>query len=202
VPQLRHAEHRRQADQDHGDGGVDLRGADQLARIDAVGENAAEQRQGELGHEAAQVDETELCLRSGDLEGEPAQREREHVLADDLRHQGQPVIAKIAYFQREEGIGFFFHERGVPGGMRSLPHGGLRQRSDRPVQRRRFQCVDHAASCWRTAGLRSTIAIESCKTGAALSFWFTSVPCKCHPRESGDPVVFSRRLRGNDERRP
>ena len=64
---------------------------------------------GELGHEAAKMDEAQLRLRPGDLEGEPPQREREHVLADNLRDEGQPVKTKAAHLEREEGIGFFFH---------------------------------------------------------------------------------------------
>ncbi|MNC85206.1 hypothetical protein D3C83_07940 [compost metagenome] len=53
VPQLRHAEHRSHANHDHRECGVGLRGADQLARIDPIGQHASQQRQGELGHEAA-----------------------------------------------------------------------------------------------------------------------------------------------------
>ena len=109
VPQLRHAEHRRHADHDHCDRGIDLRDADELARIDAIGQHAAQQRQGELGHETAKMDKAQLRLRSRDLEGEPSQRERKHMLADNLRDQGQPVKAKVAHPQREEGIGFLFH---------------------------------------------------------------------------------------------
>jgi hypothetical protein len=55
---------------------------DQLARIHAIGQHAAEQRQGELRQETAEMDEPELCLRSRDLEDEPTERECEHVLAD------------------------------------------------------------------------------------------------------------------------
>ena len=68
-----------------------------------------QQREGELRNEAAQVDQAKLRLRPGDLEGEPAQREGEHVLADDLRDEGQPVKAEIAHLEREQGMGFFFH---------------------------------------------------------------------------------------------
>jgi len=32
------------------------------------------------------------------------------MLADDLRDQGQPVKAKVAHSEREEGVGFVFHE--------------------------------------------------------------------------------------------
>ncbi len=109
MPQLRHAEHRRHANEDHCDRGIGLRDADQLARIDAIGQHAAQQRQGELGHETAKMDKAQLRLRSRDLEGEPSQRERKHLLADNLRDQGQPVKAKVAHLQREEGIGFLFH---------------------------------------------------------------------------------------------
>ena len=109
VPQLRDAEQRYHADHDHRDRGIDLRDADQLARVDAVGQHAAQQRQGELGHETAKMDKAQLRLRSRDLEGEPAQREREHMLADDLRDQGQPVQAKVAHAERKERIGFVFH---------------------------------------------------------------------------------------------
>ena len=108
VPQLRHAEHRRHADDDHRDRGIRLRAADQLARIDAIGQHAAQQRQGELGHETAKMDEAQLRLRSRDLEGEPAQREREHVLADDLRDEREPVEAEVAHLERGEGIRFVF----------------------------------------------------------------------------------------------
>jgi len=89
---------------------LDLRDADEPARIDAISQNAAQQRQGELGHETAKKDEAQLRLRSRDLEGEPAQRKGKHVLADDLRDQGQPVEAKVARLQREKGVGFVFHE--------------------------------------------------------------------------------------------
>ena len=111
VPWLRHAEHHRHADEDHPGRGHDLRAADEPARIDAIREHAAQQRQGELGHEAAEMDKTQFRLRSRDLEDEPSQRERKHVLADHLRDQGDPVKAKVAHFQREEGIGFLFQQR-------------------------------------------------------------------------------------------
>ena len=110
MPQLRHAEHRGHANHNHRERGSDLRGADELARIDPIGQHAAQQHQGELGHETAKVDEAQLRLRSRDLEDEPPQRERKHVLADDLCDQGEPVKAKVAHAQREQGIGFFFHE--------------------------------------------------------------------------------------------
>ena len=109
MPQLRHAEHRRYANEDHCDRGIGLRGTDELARVDAIGQHAAQQRQGELRHETAKIDKAQLRLRSRDLEGEPPQRERKHLLADNLRDQGQPVKAKVAHPQREEGIGFLFH---------------------------------------------------------------------------------------------
>jgi hypothetical protein len=56
------------------------------------------------------MDEAQLRLRSRDLEGEPSQREREHLLADDLRDQGQPVKAEVALPQCAQGIGSLFHE--------------------------------------------------------------------------------------------
>ncbi len=105
-----HAEHHRHSDDDHSDRGIGLRGTDQLARIDAIGQHAAQQRQRELRHETAEIDKAQLRLRSRDLEGEPPQRERKHMLADNLRDQGRPVKAKVAHRQREEGISFLFHE--------------------------------------------------------------------------------------------
>ena len=77
-------------------------------RIDAIGQHATQQRQGELGQKTAKMDKTQLRLRSRDLEGEPSQRERKHLLSANLRDQGQPVKAKVAHLQREERIGFFF----------------------------------------------------------------------------------------------
>src|SRR6185436_14254038 len=100
-----------------------LRDTDQLACIDAIGEHAAQQGQGELGHETAQMNKTELRLRARDLEREPSQRECKHMLADDLRDQSEPVKPKVAHLEREEGIGFLF--RGCRGSrcyVPSLPH--------------------------------------------------------------------------------
>ena len=72
----------------------------------AVGEGKraaqpAQQRECELRHEAAQLDQRQLRLRSRDLEGQPAQGETEHLLAADLR---QDVARLRVPKSREQGF--------------------------------------------------------------------------------------------------
>jgi hypothetical protein len=67
-------------------------------RVIAAAEfTCAPQRERELRHEPAEVDQAQLRLRPRDLEREPAEGEGEHLLADDLRDEREPVKTEIAH---------------------------------------------------------------------------------------------------------
>src|SRR5947208_3659160 len=75
--------------------------------------HAAEHGERELRHERAEVDESQLRLRAGDLEGQPSQRELEHVLAADLRSEPGPVEPEVADFESAQRGDLLLHPRSL-----------------------------------------------------------------------------------------